>query len=239
MLGNRGRFGLGRQQAARMPRSLTPVALAAAALTAACGTAPSSPTSAGTFTPGAGATASAAPANSGGAGADDFVMPPFGSNLHVIMTDWLPPAGSPLIPAVVAAKDYYLALYYSEYVGGTDSRWMTYTGATAKPTIASLLKGPLVAGQSFTGTISFTGMTAAPDPSPLFKGDIDVSICVATAHSTEDFYPSEKPEPKQPSLSTDDYRQMAYIAQGSTGQWYLVGATKLDYIPASQGCPPS
>lgn len=237
MLGNRGRFGLGRQQAARMPRSLTLVALAVAALTAACGSAPASPGSAGTFTPGAGTTASAAPANSGGAGADDFVMPPFGSNLHVVMTNWLPPAGSPLIPAVVTAKNWFLALYYSEYVGGTDNRWTTYTAGTAQQSFANFLMGPVIAGQSFTGTISFTGMSAVADKA--LKGDVDVFMCVATAHSTEVFYPSDKPEAKQPSLSTDDYKQVAYMAQGSTGQWYLVGATNPDYIPASQGCPPS
>ncbi len=235
MLGNRGRFGLGRQQAARMPRSLTLVALAVAALTAACGSAPASPGSAGTFTPGAGTTASAAPANSGGAGADDFVMPPFGSNLHVVMTNWLPPAGSPLIPAVVTAKNWFLALYYSEYVGGTDNRWTTYTAASAQPTYQKLLQGPFVAGQSFTGTISFTDMSATADK--VFKGDIDVFACIATAHSTEVFYPSDRAESKQPPLNQDDFRQMLYLAQGSTGQWYLVGATNPAYIPAAQGCP--
>lgn len=220
-----------------MPRSLTLAALAIAALTAACGSGPSSPSSAGTFTPGAGQTTTATPANQSGTGADDYVMPPFGPNLHVIMTSWLPPAGSPLIPAVLAAKNWYLALYYSEYVGGTDTRWMTYTAGSAQASYAAFLKGPVIAGQSFTGTISFTGMSAAPDP--LLKGDIDVFMCVATAHGTEVFYPSEKPEPKQPPLNTDDYTQKAYLAQGSTGQWYLVGATNPHDIPAAQGCPSS
>jgi hypothetical protein len=217
-----------------MPRSLALLALAVVALTAACGSAPPKPSGAGTFTPGAG---SAGPGSSGGTGADNFVMPPFGSNLHVTMTSWLPPAGSPLIPAVVAAKNWYLALYYSEYVGGTDNRWMTYTGGTAQSSVQKLLQGPLVAAQSFTGSISFTGMSAAPDK--VLKGDIDVFICVATAHTTEVSYPGEKPEPRQPPLNTDDYKQMAYMAQGSNGQWYLVGSTKLNYIPAAQGCPPS
>lgn len=237
MLGNRGRFGRERQQAVRMPRSLALVALAVAALATACGSAPSSPSSAGTFKPGASTSATAAPANSGGTGADSFVMPPFRANLQVVMTNWLPPAGSPLIPAVVAAKNYYLALYYSEYVGGTDNRWQTYAAATAWPSIQKILQSPSVVGQSFTGAISFSAMSAAPDK--LLKGEVDVLMCVATAHSTEAFYPSEKAEPTQPPLSTDDYRQTAYMAQGSTGQWYLVAASKLTFIPASPGCPSS
>src|SRR5215469_1553086 len=186
MPGNRGRSGRGQQQGPRMPRPLALVALAVVALTAACGSAAPKPSSAGTFTPGAGS--SAGPGSSGGTGADNFVMPPFGSNLHVTMTSWLPPAGSPLIPAVVAAKNWYLAWYYSEYVGGTDNRWVAYTGGTAQPGYEHFLKGSLVAGQSFTGTISFSGMNAAPDKA--LKGDIDVLICVTTAHSTEVFYPS-------------------------------------------------
>jgi hypothetical protein len=94
------------------PGTLVAAALAVAALATAC-SAPSASPAAATFTPGAGAGtgASAAPSasSSGGTGTDDFVMPPFGSHFHVTMTDWLPAAGPSLVPAVVAAKNFWLA----------------------------------------------------------------------------------------------------------------------------------
>jgi hypothetical protein len=231
--------GYGRQAGLAWPRGPRPLALAVAALalaagTAACGSAPAAP--AGTFTPGAGTSgpAAAAPSPVGGTGADDYVMPPFAASLHVTMTSWLPPAGSPLIPAVVAAKDWYLALYYSESLGGTDTGWMNYTAGTAQPNVGSYLKGPVIAGQSFTGTLVFGDMSAAPDKT--LKGDVDVFMCVQSSRTTEVFYPSEKPEPKQPPLGMDNFRQQLYLAEGSNGQWYMVGSGAPDYIPARQGC---
>jgi hypothetical protein len=229
MQGALGQVGLSRPHA---PRFLTVAAvLALAGLTTACGSA-ASPSGVGTFTPGATAS-TAAPASSGGTGTDDFVMPPFGSNLHVMMSAFLPPVAT-LIPAVVAAKDYYLALYYSEYTGGSDTRWMTYTAGTQQTTVGAFLKGPVVAGQSFTGTLTFTDMSAAPDK--IITGDIDVFMCVDSSHTTEVTYPGGRPLAKQPPLSQDDFRQMLYMAEGSNGQWYMDGATNPHYLPAAQGC---
>jgi len=54
--------------------------------------------------------------------------------------------------------------------------------------------------------------------------------------TTEVTYPGGRPLAKQPPLSQDDFRQMLYMAEGSNGQWYMVGSGAPDYIPARQGC---
>jgi hypothetical protein len=218
------------------PLTLAAATLAAATLTAAC-SASAGHQPAATFTPGApasGTAAAAGPASSGGTGADDFVMPPFGGNVRVAMTDWLPAAGSRLIPAVVTMKNFFLAFYYAQYKGGHDHRWAAYVSGTAQPAVAQSLQAPDVAGQSFTGAMSFGAMSAAADPK--LKGDVDVRICVDTSHLTDTYLPSGKVEPTQPPPSQDDYTTTAYLAKGSTGQWYVVGLRQSVSVPVAKGC---
>ena len=219
------------------PLTLAAAALAAAALATAC-SAPSASPAAATFTPGAGAgtgTAAAPSASSsGGTGADDFVMPPFGSNFHVAMTDWLPAAGSSLVPAVVAAKNFWLAFYYSEYTGGKDNRWRTYTSGAMQSLVEKTLRAPDVVGQSMIGSMSFGGMSAAPDPK--ISGDIDVTICIDGSRLTDTYLGSGKAFPTQVPHSQADYKETVYVAQGSTGQWYMTYFTNQVTVPVAQGC---
>jgi hypothetical protein len=218
------------------PVTLVAAALATAALATAC-SAPAADPPAATFTPGAGAgTGTAAPSasSSGGTGADSFVMPPFGSNFHVTMTDWLPPAGSQLVPAVVAAKNFWLAFYYSEYTGGKDNRWRTYTSGAMQPLVQKTLRAPDVAGQSMIGSMSFGGMSAAPDPK--ISGDIDVTICIDGSKLTDTYLGTGKAFPTQVPRSQADYKETAYVAQGSTGLWYMTYFTNQVTVPAAQGC---
>jgi hypothetical protein len=221
------------------PISVATGTLAVAALAAGC-SAPSPHPSAVTFTPGAsagtGATAapSASASSSGGTGADDFVMPPFGSNVRVTMTDYLPPAGSPLIPAVVTTKNWFLAYYYSQYKGGTDKRWVTYTAGNAQPIIEKNLEASDVAGESFIGSLSFGAMSAEPDPK--IAGYIDVKICIDASKLTDTSLSTGKVLPTQPASGHTDYKTMAYVAKGSTGLWYVAGLTNPILVPAAEGC---
>jgi hypothetical protein len=236
MRGYRGYSRIGRRRPPG-PAALAAVALAAAALATAC-SAPAADPPAATFTPGAAAgtgPAAAPPASSsGGTGADDFVMPPFGSRFRVTMTDWLPPAGSPLVPAVVAAKNFWLAFYYSEYTGGQDSRWRTYTSGAMQQLVQKTLRAPDVAGQSMIGSMSFGGMSAAPDPK--ISGDIDVTICIDGSRLTDTYLGTGKAFPTQVPRSQADYKETVYVAQGSTGLWYMTYFTNQVTVPPAQGC---
>jgi len=44
-------------------------------------------------------------------------MPPFGNNVHLVMSGWLPKQAS-LVQAVLADTDYQLAYLYAEYTSG-------------------------------------------------------------------------------------------------------------------------
>ena len=50
-------------------------------------------------------------------GPGSVIMPPFGTNAHVIMTSWMP-KDARLAQAVLTDKDYELAFLYAEYTGG-------------------------------------------------------------------------------------------------------------------------
>jgi hypothetical protein len=219
------------------PLTLAVTAVVTAGITAAC-SAPSSHPAAAIFTPGAGTgnpAASASASSAGGTGADGFVMPPFGSNVQVHMTDWIPPADPAQVPAVVAAKNYLLAFYYAQYVGNKDDRWTAYVSGTAQPTIAQALDVPAVTTESFTGTLTFPQMTAAADPR--INGAVDVSTCVDAFHMTDTSLTTGKALTRQPPVNQDIYRTTTIMAQGSNGGWYVIGINDPVFYPTAKGCP--
>jgi hypothetical protein len=226
----------------RRHRPLCPLTLAAMALvtvgiTTAC-SAPSSRPAAAVFTPGAGAGSAAArpsASSSGGTGADGFVMPPFGSNVQVHMTDWIPPSSAAPVPAVVAAKNYLLAFYYAQYVGNKDGRWTAYVSGTAQPAIAKALDVPAVTAESFTGALTFPQMTAAADPR--ISGAVDVSACVDAFHMTDTSLATGKALTRQPPVNQDIYQTTTIMAQGSNGGWYVIGINDPVFYPIARGCP--
>src|SRR5215467_16124721 len=98
--------------------------LAAAGLLAAAALAVTACSSGGgtaaTFTPGGGGQSAAGDqASDAATGAPGYVMPPFGSNVHIDMTSWLPTDASQA-QAVNVDKNYELAFLYAEYKGGQD-----------------------------------------------------------------------------------------------------------------------
>ena len=69
------------------------------------------------FNPGGPASTAPATPMATSTGPGSVIMPPFGKNAHVFMTDWMPKDAS-MAKAVLADKDYELAFLYSEYTGG-------------------------------------------------------------------------------------------------------------------------
>ena len=94
------------------------------------------------------------------AGPLTLVRPPFGRNAHVLMTPWMP--GRPgEKAAVMAAKDFVLAVLYADYTGDRDQRWRSYAAsARVRTGLAQTLHVPSVTTESFTGTVRFWRMRA-------------------------------------------------------------------------------
>ena len=138
--------------------------LAAAACAAAIGLAACSSPAAARVQPGRipASTAPATPmATSSGPGS--VVMPAFGKNAHVIMTDWMPQDAG-MAKAVLADKDYELAFLYAEYTGGKSQDWTSYVSHTMALQVRALLAKPDVTTESFKGTIRIFNMRVIRDP---------------------------------------------------------------------------
>ena len=103
--------------------------LSAAACAAVIGLAACSSPAPPAFNPGAPASTAPATPMATASGPGSVVMPPFGKNAHVIMTDWMPPDAG-MAKAVLADKDYELAFLYAEYTGGKSQDWTSYVSRT-------------------------------------------------------------------------------------------------------------
>jgi hypothetical protein len=144
--------------------SVTGFAVGVAALIAV--TACSSSPSASILRPaGGGPSATVANGQSPGGGVAGvaYVMPPFGRNVHVEMTSWLP-SSTAQAAAVITDKDYELAYLYSEYRGGQDQSWVSYVSSMMQSAVRQSLRATDVTTESFTGTISYFGLRVIPDP---------------------------------------------------------------------------
>src|SRR5882757_4784100 len=157
-----------------VPRVLGAALLAAAACSAAG-------PSAATFTPGGGMSTAGAGQASDAAAPGGYVMPAFGTNVHVDMTSWLP-ANTAQAQAVNTDKDYELAYLYAEYKGGQDQSWVNYVSSVMQTAVQQSLQAADVTTESFVGTVKYFDMSVIPDP--LVKGDLDVSTCFDNAGSS-------------------------------------------------------
>ena len=90
-------------------------------------------------------------------------MPPFGKNVHIDMTSWLP-TGTDQAQAVNTDKNYELAFLYAEYRGGQDQSWENYVSPVMKTGVQQSLQATDVTTESFTGTIKYFDMSVIPDP---------------------------------------------------------------------------
>ncbi len=209
-------------------------ALLAVALLAA--TACSAHPTASTFTPagggsstGGGAVPDAASSQGG------YVMPPFGKNVHIDMTSWLP-TDTDQAQAVNTDKNYELAFLYAEYRGGQDQSWENYVSPVMKTGVQQSLQATDVTTESFNGTIKYFDMSVIPDP--LVKGDLDVSTCFDNAGSSNTDITTGKVVPDTSSPNSHYVRISDELRKNSTGQWQVVSSLPAVYYPQAKQCKP-
>jgi hypothetical protein len=215
-------------------RATAGAALLAAALLAA--TACSARPAASTFTPAGGGSSaghSAAPDAAGSPGG--YVMPPFGKNVHIEMTSWLP-TDTDQAQAVNTDKNYELAFLYAEYRGGQDQSWENYVSPVMKTGVQQSLQATDVTTESFTGTIKYFDMSAIPDP--LVKGDIDVSACFDNAGSSNTDITTGKVIPGTSSPDAHYVRISDELRKNSAGQWQVASSLPAVYYPQAKQCKP-
>jgi hypothetical protein len=207
--------------------------LSIALLTAACGSAHPGqafhPTGASQSAPVAAAPAPGQPAAGG------LTWPPFGHQVQIIMPGWTPSRASEA-PAVLANKNFLLALLYAEYRGNQDTRWRAYTASRLRPALQAQLSQPDVTTQSFTGTIRFSHMTAFPDPA--IKGAIDVAQCFDNSHSTNTSLHTGRPVPDNTPADQHYYRTTNVLARSHGGSWQVVSMYSPIYYPRAPECKP-
>ena len=216
-------------------RATAGAALLAAALLAA--TACSARPAASTFTPAGGGSSSpgdsAAPDAASSPGG--YVMPPFGGNVHIEMTSWLP-TDADQAQAVNADKNYELAFLYAEYRGGKDQSWENYVSPVMKTGVQQSLQATDVTTESFTGTIKYFDMSAIPDP--LVKGDLDVSACFDNAGSSNTDITTGKVIPDTSSADSHYVRISDELRKNSAGQWQVASSLPAVYYPQATQCKP-
>lgn len=189
----------------------------------------------GTFAPAGG------PAPTGGAqpsattAASGFIMPPFGKNVHVEMTPWLP-ASAVEAKAVNTDKDYELAFLYAEYRGGQDLSWVNYVSPVMQTAVQQALKAKDVTTESFTGTIRFFDMRVIPDP--LIHGDLDVSTCFDNANSSNTNLRTGAVLPNTGSPDSHYVRIGDELRKNSAGQWQVISSLPAVYYPTAKECKP-
>lgn len=176
---------------------------------------------------------SAPPAPSRNAGG--LALPPFGPQTHVIMPGWMPGQASENA-AVIANKNFLLALLYAEYRGGRDHRWRSYVGTGLRPALSAQLAQPDVTTQSFTGTIRFSHMNAFTDPS--HKGAVDVAQCFDDSRSTNTSIRTGRPVPGTTPADQHYYRTTNVLARSADGTWQVIAMYPPIYYPRAPECKP-
>jgi hypothetical protein len=215
-------------------RTLTAAGLLAVAALAV--TACSSAGTAATFTPGGGGLSTAGgQATDAAAGSGAYVMPPFGTNVHIDMTSWLP-ANTAQAQAVNTDKDYELAFLYAEYKGGQDQSWVNYVSPVMQTAVQQSLQAADVTTESFVGTIKYFDMSVIPDP--LIKGDLDVSTCFDNAGSSNTDLTTGKVIPDTSAPNSHYVRIADELRKDSAGQWQVVSGLPAIYYPQAAQCKP-
>jgi hypothetical protein len=181
------------------------------------------------------ATTAAAASPSATASKLGYVMPPFGSNVHIEMTSWLP--GDPKqARAVTADKNYELAFLYAEYKGGQDQRWATYATPVMQREVSSALLATDVTSESFTGTIRYFDMKVIPDPT--VPGRLDVSSCFDNAKSSNTSLKTGAVLPDTGTADQHYVRVTDQLAKNATGEWRVAASLQPVYYPQAKECKP-
>jgi hypothetical protein len=213
--------------------------LAAAGLLAAAALAVTACSSGGpatTFTPGGGGqSAAGGQASDAATASTGFTMPPFGSNVHIDMTSWLP-ANASQAQAVNTDKNYELAFLYAEYKGGQDQTWVNYVSSVMQTAVQQSLQATDVTTESFTGTVKYFDMSVIPDP--LVKGDLDVSACFDNAGSSNTDLTTGKVIPDTSAPDSHYVRIADELRKDSAGQWQVTSSLPAIYYPQAAQCKP-
>jgi hypothetical protein len=216
-------------------RTLAAAALLAAGALAVTACSSAGPTAA-TFTPGGGGLSTAGgQASDAAAGSGGYVMPPFGANVHVDMTSWLP-ANAAQAQAVNTDKDYELAYLYAEYKGGQDQTWVNYVSSVMQTAVQQSLQATDVTTESFVGTVKYFDMSVIPDP--LVKGDLDVSACFDNAGSSNTNLTTGKVIPDTSAPDSHYVRIADELRKDSAGQWQVISSLPAIYYPQAAQCKP-
>jgi hypothetical protein len=202
---------------------------------AACGSGGSGTAATATFKPGGTMAGAGSPTAPGAPGGDSVTMPPFGKNVHIMMTSSLPPNATEA-RAVLTDKDYELAYLYAEYTGGRDQSWTAYVSPTMQTEVQTTLSQASITTESFTGKIRFFDMTAVPDPT--VKGDLDVSACFDNSQSSNTSLQSGKVIPDNVPADQHFYRYTDQLAKDSTGTWKVISDLPPVYYPRVKECKP-
>ena len=204
------------------------------ALVVACGSAPPATFYPGGTNPaGSGGVADPSSARLARTASQKVTWPPFGSNVRVVMTAWLP-ADRGEVPAVITAKNFLLAFLYAEYRGNQDRRWAIYVTGQVSGALASVLAQPGVTTESFTGTIRFSKMRAFPDPS--LAGAVDVSECFSNARSANVGLHTGQVIPDTTPPGQHHYRNTDVLARDRGGHWHVVSVYPVIYYPQAKEC---
>jgi hypothetical protein len=185
---------------------------------------------------GSSATAANGQSPAGGVAGVAYVMPPFGKNVHIEMTSWLP-SGTAQAAAVITDKDYELAYLYSEYRGGQDQSWVSYVSSMMQSAVQQSLRATDVITESFTGTISYFDMRVIPDPQT--RGDLDVSSCFDNAASSNTNLSTGAVLPNTSPADSHYVRITDELRKDSAGQWQVVSSLPAVSYPKAEECKPS
>ncbi len=203
-------------------------------LAAGCGSSSPKPKifhPAGDATPATSAAPSPASTTAGG-----LVLPPFGANAHIDMTSYSP-KDSDTAQAVLAAKNFLLAVLYADYTGGKDHRWKDYvTGSRVRTGMTQTLSQPGITTESFKGTIRFWHMSAFKSA----KGTISVTVteCVDSSRALNTGLRTGKVLPKGKQVPTDQnfYSNSDVLVKDPSGQWRVISILPTIYYPRAPEC---
>jgi hypothetical protein len=162
-------------------------------------------------------------------------MPPFGHDVKVEMTSWVP-ADPDQAQAVNTDKNYELAYLYAEYRGGQDQAWENYVSPAMESAVQESLQGKDVTTESFTGTIKYFDMSVIADP--LIKGDLDVSACFDNAGSSNTDLTTGKVIPDTGSPDSHYVKIGDELRRGSSGTWQVISSLPAIYYPKAAQCKP-
>ncbi len=170
--------------------------------------------------------------------AGPLAVPPFGTNARVVMTSWLPRSAAEA-RAVISAKDFLLAVLYSDYTGGRDHRWQKYVGSgLVLRGMTETLKAPAVTTQSWIGTIRIWRMFAVPGT--FGPNTISVTECIDSSRALNTRLRTGQVLPPREQSTTEQnyYSNTDVLEKNAAGQWGVISIPPVINYPEAIGCGP-